>query len=447
MTMTTALPPGPSTLPIIQGLRFAYRPAAFLEDCARRFGETFLLRMPVGVPFVMFSNPSAIREIFTAGDDDLRAGEANQVLRPLLGDHSLLSLDGPRHTRERRLMLPPFHGERMLAYGAAMQDVTERAVGRWPLGRPFPVQPEMQAITLEVILRTVFGVTDDETLQPLRAKLRRLLDRVVNPIWLLPVLQKDLGRFSPGGWFARLKREIDGLLYREFARRRAAGPGGDDVLSMLITARDEDGHPMTDAELRDEMVTLLAAGHDTTATALSWAFHQLLERPDVLDELRAELAGVARDGAVPPAAIPRLEYLDATVKETLRLRPVVPEVGRHLSRPMRIGGWDLPAGVAAAPAIYLTHRRPDVWPDPERFHPARFVGLRPSPYEFLPFGGGTRRCLGMAFALHELKVVLATVLSRVELRPAPGYRMRMVRRAITLAPSEGMPLVVERRVA
>src|SRR5213592_1154157 len=230
--------------------------------------------------------------------------------------------------------------------------------------------------------------------------------------------------------------------------RGAAGAGeGDDVLSMLVAARDDDGQAMSDEELRDQMVTLLLAGHETTATALAWAVHHIIENPDVLASIRTELDRELGDGPLHPGHVMRLEYLDAVVKETLRLRPVIGEVGRVLKRPMRIGGWDLPAGVEASPSIYLVHRRPDVWPDPERFDPQRFVGSRPSPYEFLPFGGGTRRCLGMAFALYEMKVVLAEVLRRVDLVRAPGYRMRMVRRAITFAPSEGMPVVVEKRAA
>jgi cytochrome P450 len=204
---------------------------------------------------------------------------------------------------------------------------------------------------------------------------------------------------------------------------------------------------MSDEELRDQMMTLLLAGHDTTATSLAFALHNILRHPEVLERLREERAQVVGAGPVAPAQVGRLEYLDATVKETLRLHPIISEVGRVLARPMRIGGWDLPAGAVAAPCIYLTHRRPDLWPEPERFDPGRFIGRRPSPYEFFPFGGGMRRCLGMAFALYEMKVVLAEVLSRVELRLAPGYRMQRVRRSITLAPSKGMPVVVERRAA
>lgn len=439
----TTLPPGPRSNRFVQGIGYAYRPGTFLDDCARRYGEVFSLRFPVGLPMVFFTSPAAIREIFTAGDE-LPAGKANTIVRPLLGAGSLLVLDGPRHTRERRLMLPPFHGERMLAYGEAMRTIAADAVARWPIGEPFPIHPEMQSITLDVILDTVFGLADGDLRATMRARLRRLLGMVMNPMWLLPVLQKDLGRFSPGGIFRRLKAEIDALLFAEFARRRAAGDTGrGDVLSLLVAARDEEGQPMTDEELRDEMLTLLVAGHETTATALAWAFHHLLAHPDALETLRAEVASAPLDAA----AVARLDYLDATAKETLRLSPVVTEVGRLLERPTRIGGWDLPAGITVEASIYLVHRRPDVWPEPMRFHPARFVGLRPSPYEFLPFGGGTRRCIGMAFALYEMKVVLAEVLSRVALAPAPGYRMRVIRRSITLAPSDGVPVVVTKRAA
>ena len=442
--MSATLPPGPSSNRWVQAIRYAYRPVPFLDECARRYGETFSLRMPMGPPFVLFSNPTAIKEILTGDDDALHAGEASAVLHPLLGANSLLAVDGARHTRERR---PPFPGERMLAYGETMRDITDAAIDAWPIGRAFPVQDEMQAITLEVILRTVFGLAEPERLALVRERVRRLVGLVVNPIWLLPAMNKDYGRLSPGHRFARVKREVDELLFAEFARRRAGAGEGDDVLSMLVAARDEDGQAMSDEELRDQMVTLLLAGHETTATALAWAVHHIIENPDALASIRTELDRELGDGPLHPGQVMRLEYLDAVVKETLRLRPVIGEVGRVLKRPMRIGGWDLPAGVEASPSIYLVHRRPDVWSDPERFDPRRFVGRRPSPYEFLPFGGGTRRCLGMAFALYEMKVVLAEVLRRVDLVRAPGYRMRMVRRAITFAPSEGMPVVVEKRAA
>jgi len=434
--MPSNLPPGPASPAIVQGLQYALRPARFFASCAQRFGEVFTLRMPVAPGIaVMFTNPEAIRQIFAGDDDELRGGEASAALRPLLGASSILALDGAPHERQRRLMMPPFHGERMLAYGDTMRAIADRAIERWPIGRPFPIHREMQAITLEVILRTVFGA-EGARLDALRMLVQRFAHVATNVLWLWPPLQVDLGPLSPWGRVRRIRRELDAFLWAEFARRRAEGvEGRDDVLSLLLAARDENGEPMSDAELCDQLMTLLFAGHDTTATSLAFALHNVLRHPEVLDRLRTELA----QG--------RLEYVEATAKETLRLNPIVSEVGRVLSRPMRIGGWDLPAGVEASPCIYLTHRRPDLWPEPERFQPERFVGRRTSPYEFFPFGGGVRRCLGMAFALFEMKVVLAEILSRVELRLATGYRMQTVRRSITLAPSRGMPVVVARRAA
>ncbi len=436
MPSSQTLPPGPASPAVVQGLQYALRPARFFSTCSERFGEVFTVRMPVAPStVVMFTNPEAIRQIFAGDENELRGGESSVALRPLLGASSILALDGARHERQRRLMMPPFHGERMLAYGETMCAIADHAIQRWPIGRPFPIHREMQAIALEVILRTVFGA-EGTRLDALRILLQRFARLATNLLWLWPPLQVDLGPLSPWGRLVRVRRELDAFLFAEFARRRAESIAGrDDVLSLLLVARDEDGEPMSDAELRDQMMTLLFAGHETTATALAFAFHNVLRHPEVLDRLRAELA----QG--------KPEYVEATAKETLRLNPIVSEVGRVLSRPMRIGGWDLPAGVAAAPCIYLTHRRPDLWPEPERFDPERFVGRRTSPYEFFPFGGGVRRCLGMAFALYEMKIVLAQVLSRVELRLATGYRMQPVRRSITLAPSRGMPVVVARRAA
>jgi cytochrome P450 len=445
------LPPGPTAPRFVQFLLDGFWPTRFMEGCARRYGDPFTIRFPWTPHLVFFSHPDAIRDIFTADPADLRAGEANVDLLPVLGQHSLLLLDGARHLRERRLMLPPFHGERMQAYGRIMREVTDRSIDAWPVGQPFPIHARMQGITLDVILRAVFGVEDGARQTELRDALTRLIAFVTSPaavFLFVPSLQRDVGPLSPGGRFARLGRRVDALIYAEIARRRTEGPGGrEDILSMLVEARDEDGRPMSDQELRDEMITLLLAGHETTATSLAWAFHRVLSRPDVLAKLRAEIAQVVGTGPVAPQHVSALEYLDAVVKETARLNPVVPNVGRRLRTPTWIGGHHLPAGVVAAPCMYLTHRRPDVWPDPERFDPERFIGTRPSPYAFFPFGGGVRRCIGAAFATYEMKVVLAQVLSRVELRAAPGYRVRLVRRTVTFAPSGGVPVVMEARAA
>jgi cytochrome P450 family 110 len=439
----TGLPPGPTSPALVQALHLWLRPVAFVEECRRRFGEPFTLRLPGFAPEVHFSDPEAIREIFTADAEDLRAGEANVILEPLLGAHSLLLLDGSRHLRERRLLLPPFHGERMQAYGETMRDITDREIGGWQVGHPFPIRQAMQRITLDVIMRTVFGVEDGPRLATLRERIERVLAVGTNPTILLPLLRRDLGPLSPWGRLVRARREVHDILAAEIERRRAPeAPARDDILSLLVAARDEDGRPMPDEDLRDQMITLLFAGHETTATALAWAVYRILERPDVLEAIRAEYHRVVGSGSFRAEHVAHLTYLDATVKEALRLDPIIPDIGRRLVRPMQIGGWRLPAGVVAAPSIYLAHRRPDRWPEPEQFRPERFLGARPGPYEFLPFGGGVRRCLGMAFALYEMKVVLARVLSRVDLRLKSGYRARTVRRSITLAPSQGVPVVM-----
>ncbi|MGH7899287.1 MAG: cytochrome P450, partial [Candidatus Binatia bacterium] len=414
-----------------------------MDECAATFGDVFTLRLPASPPIVMFSHPDAIKTIFTGDEEELRAGEANFRLQPLLGRQSLLLLDGGEHLRERRLLQPPFHGDRMLAYGAVMRDIAARAVERWPIGRPFALHGEMQGVTLDVILSAVFGLDEGPAKRDLRGALIDLLNLGSNPQLLLAVQQAS-GKGGSAARFFAARDRVDGLLFAEIAaRRRADVSGRPDVLSLLVGATYEDGRPLADEALRDELVTMLVAGHETTATALAWAVSHVLGSPGVLDRVLDELGA----GALDPQRVIRLEYLDAVCRETLRLTPIIPLVGRRLTRPMRIGGADLPAGVVAAPCIYLAHRRPDRWAEPERFRPERFLESKPTPYEFLPFGGGVRRCLGMAFALVEMKIVLAEMLSRVELRAAPGYQVRVVRRSVTLAPSEGMPVVAERRAA
>jgi cytochrome P450 len=430
-TNSTQLPPGPRGPALLQGLRMVTRTTTFFDGCARRWGDTFTVRLPGGPPVVFVSHPDAVRDVFAGGDADLHGGEANGVLGPLLGSRSILLLDEAPHERERRLLLPAFHGGRLTAYGDVMASVADEIIATWRPGAAVRVQDEMQRITLDVILRIVFGASTPDEIATLRALLRAWLRTVTSPLLLWPALQVDWGRWSPWGRAQALRRQVDARLAASIARRRAEpGTRGGDVLSMLVEARDESGTPMSDDRIIDEMLTLLVAGHETTATALAWTTWRLLEAPAVLARTRSAAEG----GDLGP--------LEAVIKETLRLNPVIPDVGRRLMRPTCIAGWSLPAGIAVAPCIYLTHRRPDVWPDPEHFDPERFVGLRPKPYEFFPFGGGVRRCLGMALALYEMKIVLARMLAHVDLALVPGYRPRLVRRSITLAPSEGMPAVV-----
>jgi cytochrome P450 len=407
--------------------------------CAGRFGDAFTVKLPRFGSFVYVSAPELLKQIFTAPADQLCAGKANQILEPLVGQSSVLLLDGAEHLRQRRLLLPPFHGERMQAYARLMQEITLASMERWPVGEPFALHTQMQSITLDLILRAVFGL--DEGAQ-MRAFAARLVD-LFKPRPFLFAFLPDWMREIPGSpyqKFMQQRAEIDRELYALIDERRRAGDAAKrtDILSLLLMARDEDGQPMSDDELRDELMTMIAAGHETTATALSWAFAHILGTPAVQGRLADELRSPLSD----PAELAKLPYLDATVKETLRLRPIVPIVVRRVERELSLGAWRLPAGSYAVPCIWLTQHRADLYPDPDRFQPERFVGVKTDPYQWLPFGGGARRCIGMAFAQFEMTVVLATVLSRARLR-LDGPPVEVVRRSITFAPSGGTRVVRE----
>jgi cytochrome P450 family 135 len=416
------------------------RPIELMERCSRRYGDMFTLR-PLGIGRAVFiSDPDVIKQVFTASPEVMRAGESNAFLQPVVGSRSILVLDGPSHLRQRKLMLPPFHGQRMQSYGDLIADVAERELAGWPIGKPFALRPHAQAITLEVIMRAVFGVDQADRLAELSRRLTHFMETGAGRArWvatLLPVFQRRFGTDrSPWARFVAAREAVDELLYDEIRRRRGVTDLAEreDILSLLVQARDEDGSPMTDEELRDELMTLLVAGHETTATALAWAFELLLKNPDALAKLEGELI----EGGE--------EYLDAMIKETLRLRPVLPVVGRTLSEDVTLGGYDLPAGTMVAPCIYLTHRRPDVYPEPERFKPERFVGVQPDTYAWLPFGGSIRRCVGASFAMFEMKVVIPVVLRELRLRAASPEPEPMRRRAITFVPEQDALVVAERR--
>jgi cytochrome P450 len=437
-TATPALPPGPALpRPLLLG-RFVLQPTSFLVDCERRYGEYFTLRLSDERTMVITSDPEAVKTVFTGDPERMHAGKNNEILRPLLGDRSVLLLDGAAHMRQRKLMLPPFHGERMKAYGETMRAVAERHVAAWPHRTEFAAAPSMQAITLEIILRTVFGLDDPARIERVGAPLRRLLDASASQLRLLALQITSSANprpRSPWGRLNQLVADADRVVYEEIHARRAQADAGahDDILSLLLEARDEDGEPLTDLELRDELMTLLLAGHETTATALSWTLERLVRHPAVVARLVAE-----RRGGEDPAP-----YLEATIKEALRLRPVVTAVGRHLTAPLEVGGHLLPAGVTINPSIYLLHRRLDLYPEPEAFRPERFLDDPPGTYQWIPFGGGVRRCLGASFALFEMRIVLQTVLDRVSLVPRHDADERVTRRAITFAPKRGARIAVE----
>ncbi len=439
---TMPLPPGPSTHPTLQLVRWIRQPFQVMQESQARYGDAFTMHLPkVPKGIVVIPDPLAVKDVFGLGPDEGHAGKANFVLKPFLGEHSLLLLDGAEHLRQRKMILPAFHGERMIAYGRTMAEMTDDSVDGWPVGEPFAAQRPMQSITLEVILRTVFGVAEGPRFAELAVVLRRMLDATANPALIVTWLQRDLGPLSPWGRFLRHARRASDILRAEIRRGRADGTAGrTDVLAMMLDARDDEGRPLSEDEVHDELVTLLVAGHETTATALAWTLRWLLPDAALQRRLRDEIAGAAGD----PARIAKLELLDATVKEALRLQPVVPNVGRMLLGPTKIGALDLPAGTFVAPSIYLVHRRRSIYPEPARFRPERFLGAKPAAWEFLPFGGGLRKCVGAAFAIYEMKMVLATMLPRVEMRLA-NERVRPVRRAITVAPEGGLGVVLTAR--
>ena len=439
----------------MQTARFVTRPLEFFEQQVEEFGPTFTLRL-AGVPtLVMLTRPADLKAMFTAPTDQMHAGEANShAFGPVVGTRTHFVLDRESHLERRRLMLPPFHGDRMHEYGEAMAEVTARAVAGWPRGEVFAAHPELQRITLQVILRTVFGLDEqaarDEQL--IRQLVRLANEALASPLLMARPLQLDLGRFSPWGRVVRVVRETDRLLLAEIRKRREAGDAAErkDILSMLLLARDEQGSGLTDAEVRDELTTLVLAGHETTGTALAWALECLLRRPEVVRRIRAELAQVAGAGGVPRGRdeLARLEYLDAVIKEVLRFRPIMAFGGtRILQAPWRVGEWEVPAGAGVANALSMVHRRADLYPEPREFRPERFLGKRPDPYEWTPFGGGVRRCLGMAFALYEMKIVLARLFSTVELELAQEGEVRPVTRGFFIAPAKGLPIRVRASAA
>jgi cytochrome P450 len=423
----TTLPAGPSAPVALQSLAWLRRPTAFLDRCRARYGDVFTIQVARAEgPWVVLAHPDAVKEVFTGRPEDLRAGEGNEILGPVLGPRSVLLLDGREHLAQRRLLLPPFHGERMQRYGQLMAEVARAEIAGWPRGAPFRLAPRMQAVTLEVILRAVFGTRPGPRHEELRERLRRMLGLLVDPkafalVGLIGARVNDLP------FVGRPVQAVDELIYAEIRERRREADleQRDDILSLLLQATHEDGTPMSDEELRDELVTLLVAGHETTATALSWALERLLRHADAWERLREE-ARAGEDA-----------YAEAVIHETLRLRPVLPVVLRRLTRPMTIAGHDLPAGVKVAPCIYLVHRREDVYPDPAAFRPERFLERPPGTYTWIPFGGGVRRCLGAAFAQFEMKVVLRELALGVDLRAAEREAERIGRRAITLAPARG----------
>lgn len=450
------LPNGSRTPSLLQTLHLIAQPTKFLENCANRYGDTFTVRV-LGLnspPVVFFSNPQAIRDIFAMPSEQFDFKKATHVFKPLMGEQSLILQEGRSHQRQRQLLLPPFHGDRMLAYGKLICQIAFEVTKQWTPGASISIAQFMPDITLQIILRVVFGINPGARYQQLKQLLSSLLEDVTTPwyssLFFFPPLQQDFGAWSPWGHFLRRLGQIDALIYAEISQRRLENDTSrTDILTMLMAARDDNGQQMTDVELRDQLVSLLLLGYETTAAVLAWAFYLIHSSPQVYNKLMQELDTLGE--ATDPEAIARLPYLTAVCQETLRIYPIALIcTPRMVKESVQLAGYKFEAPTVLVPCIYLAHRRPEVYPEPERFEPERFLKQKFSPYEYLPFGGGSRGCIGMAFSMYEMKLVLATILKRFGLALADKRPVRPVRRGITIVPSSGgvqMIVTGERQVA
>jgi len=431
VTRPASAVPGPRLPRLMQTMLGVTRPVEARLEMRKRYGKVFRSKDAIAGEMFHIAERELIEQMFKWKPAQYNVSEPRQVMEPVTGPSSILLLDADPHLRMRKLMLPPFHGEAIAHYAEVIEQIANSEIDTWSAGDTIRTRTVAQRITMEVIIRAVFGITDPGRI----AELQRLLPRLSSPSPLLLLVQRDLGPRSPWGRFVRLRDQVDGLLYQEIAERRddPEGETRNDILTLLLSARDEEGEPLTDRELRDELITLLLAGHETTATSIGWAFERLLRTPAALERLTAEIEAGESE-----------EYLDAVVKETLRVRPVITEVFRSPAEPTELGGYAFEPGTQLAAAILLVQYDPELYPpDPQEFRPERFLEGAPEPYAWVPFGGGVRRCLGAAFAMLEMKVVITAILSRAQLRAprAKGEKARF--RGVTLLPGRGGEAMVE----
>jgi cytochrome P450 len=420
----------------LQGMGWWHRPTAFMERCRARYGKRFTIKLPGQPPFVQLSDPDELREVFRAPPDVLHPGEGARILEPVVGSFSVILLDEGPHLEQRRLLLPAFHGDKMQELTGLMEELAEREVASWPTGQPVELHPRFQALTLEIILRAVFGMEAGERLDALRQRLTQVLEFGTSPASVNVRLQRRFGGIGPYARFTKVREAADALVYEQIDERRRSGERRDDILSMLLDARHEDGSDMSREEIRDELMTALVAGHETTASELAWAFERLAHEPRVLGRLHEELDSSNGDA-----------YLTATIQETLRRRPVLPQAEpRLVKKPVEIGGWRYEPGVVLAANAWLVHHDPDIYPDPFAFRPERFLEEPPGTYTWIPFGGGRRRCLGASFAMLEMKVTLRAALRRYTIEQAASFEGTR-RRAITISPRRGARTVLVARQA
>ncbi|MEL7067524.1 MAG: cytochrome P450 [Cyanobacteria bacterium J06581_3] len=440
---------------VLRILNLILRPIDYMESSVERYGDLFQIGADSATPLVYVGDPAVVKEIFALDHTEVDLGNWNQVLQPMVGNHSILLLDDAPHQRQRKLLMPPFHGDRLRTYAQLIVDITHQVSADWQPGQTLLARSPMQELTLGIILQAVFGLREGPRLARVQQLMSTLLDTFAYPIsasfLFFPSLQKDWGTWSPWGKFLRLREEVRSLIYAEISDRRQLLQSSDDeqtkrtdILTLLIQARDENGEAMSDEELHDELVTLLLAGHETTASAAVWMLYWIHHLPEVQQKLRAELAEL---GPQPdPMAIAQLPYLQAVCQETLRIYPITPTTFvRSLRSPKTIGGYQFKAGTALMPATYLVHQRPDIYPEPKQFKPERFLNHQFAPHEYFPFGGSHRRCIGYALAMMELKLSIATLLQDFELSLTSDRPLRPARRGLTLAPPASMKIAVVAR--
>lgn len=449
MTTTYNFPASPTMPKHWRRLKLLFQPIKYIEDFAKAYGDSFSFGSQDGSPLVYFSQPEALEQIFTANPNHFEVGRGNRVLRFMFGDYSVLLQDGDRHQRQRQLLAPPFHGDRMRAYGETISEIAQQVSHKWQIGKPFDIRASMQEITMRVILRVVFGLEEGQRLEELQQLITAFLEFVSSPLmsagFFFPFLQKDYGAWSPWAIMQKRKQKIDEIIYALIRERRAEShQNRQDILSLLMSARYDDGSGMSDEELHNELMTLLIAGHETTASALTWAFYWVDYLPEVRSKLLQELD---RLGDHPePNAIAKLPYLTAVCQETLRIYPIVMTAFfRVVKSPIEVVGYKLPVGTVIVPSIYMAHHREQTYPQPKQFKPERFLERQFSPYEFLPFGGGNRRCIGLAFAMYEMKLVLATIVSQYQVSLVNKHPVYPVRRGLTVATPPGMKMIAKAR--
>ncbi|CAN1211638.1 cytochrome P450 [Tumidithrix helvetica PCC 7403] len=424
-------------------------PLGFQDIYRQKYGDIFTMHLSGLGSFVLIGDPKMIQEIFNQDAKQFDIGRGNKIAEPLVGQYALMMMEGDRHRRERKLLMPPFHGERLQIYSQQICQLTKQVASQWQVGQPFIVRISMQQISLAVIMQIVFGLSEGERYQQLSTLLSDWLDMIDSPLrssmLLMPFLQKDWGEWSPWGRMKQRQRQIHGLLLKEITERRALGDRGQtDILSLLMAARDEQGQAMTDEELRDELIFMLFAGHETTATTLAWAFYQIHRIADVREKLLSELDSLGESPNLMEVA--QLPYLSAVCQETLRMYPVIPTLFARITKsPIAIAGYQFEAETYLLPSIYLVHNREDLYPEPKQFRPERFLERQYSPSEYIPFGGGSRRCLGYALAQLEIKLVLTTVLANYQLALVEDRPIKPQRRGFTLSPAGGVQMVMTQK--